>query len=558
MRRIRAADHNYMLGDSPRILTSPQALVVRLNNLINPAKDGVSKDMVSRETEVVEVGSSYELEFSMPRGETCYVSWEYQGCPVLVEDVIMPANLVPLDIVDFDVILGMDWLHYNCAKLDYYEKTVTFHRPGLHVVTFVGERSGLRHGVISTVRVKRLLRKRCQGYLAYVVLNADTSTHVEGVRVVRQFLDDLPRLPPDREGILVDPQKVAAIENWEQPRTVTEVRSFLGLAADALSRKSQGQLNTFYIRSVPFLTKLRSTGVTLGEDYQGALLANFQVRLVLLDRVLEAQANDLESQELRHAAYRGKKKDLRIRKPEVLDLRLLYSTAYHPQTDGQFERTIQTLEDMLRSSVLQLGDVWHKRLALIKFAYNNNYHSSIDISPFKALYGKHCRTPLCWPEVSERVLMGPEIVDETTQNIQVIKANLKAAHDRQKSIVDKHATDRVYKVGDWVFLKLSLWNGMVRFGKKESSKVHDVFHESMLRHYVSDPSHVIPHQPLEINPDLTYDEEPVTILDWKDKVLWNKTVCMVKVLWRNHSVEEDTWQTKELMQDLYPRLFYGY
>ncbi|XP_048431489.1 uncharacterized protein LOC125473132 [Pyrus x bretschneideri] len=115
---------------------------------------------------------------------------------------------------------------------------------------------------------------------------------------------------------------------------------------------------------------------------------------------------------------------------------------------------------------------------------------------------------------------------------------------------------------------MSPWKGVVRFRKKEKqspryigvyqiiervsevayrldlplelSMVHNVFHVSMLRRYVSDPSHVIPPQPLEINPDFTYDEVPVTILDWKDKVLRNKTVCMVKVLWRNHSVEEVT------------------
>ncbi|CAN6685551.1 unnamed protein product [Malus baccata var. baccata] len=235
--------------------------------------------------------------------------------------------------------------------------------------------------------------------------------------------------------------------------------------------------------------------------------------------------------------------------PEALSTKLLYSTAYHPQTDGQSERTIQTLEDMLRSSVLQFGDSWHDRLDLMEFAYNNSFHSSIGMSPFEALYGRACRTPLCWSEVGERVLEGPEIVDETTQNIQVIKSNLKAAQDRHKSLADRHATDRVYDVGDWVFLKLSPWRGVVRFGKRgklspryigpyeiterigevayrlelppELSKVHNVFHVSMLRHYISDPSHVISPQPLEINPDLTYDEEPVTILDWKDKVLRN-------------------------------------
>ena len=135
-------------------------------------------------------------------------------------------------------------------------------------------------------------------------------------------------------------------------------------------------------------------------------------------------------------------------------------------------------------------------------------------------------------------------------------------------------------------MKLSSWKGVVRFGKKgrlspryigpyqiierdgevayrlelppELARVHNVFHVSMLRHYVSDPLHVIPPQPLEISPDLTYEEEPVTILEWKDKVLRNKTIRMVKVLCKNHSVEEATWETEDHMKDLYPRLFYGY
>ena len=92
---------------------------------------------------------------------------------------------------------------------------------------------------------------------------------------------------------------------------------------------------------------------------------------------------------------------------EALGSRLLHSTAYHPQTDGQSERTIQTLENMLRSSVPQFGDAWHKRLDLMEFAYNNSYHSSIGMSPFEALYSKSCRTPLCWSEVGEMALVGP-------------------------------------------------------------------------------------------------------------------------------------------------------
>ncbi|CAN6692793.1 unnamed protein product [Malus baccata var. baccata] len=213
------------------------------------------------------------------------------------------------------------------------------------------------------------------------------------------------------------------------------------------------------------------------------------------------------------------------------------------------------ISEIVKYHEVLFGDALHKHLDLMEFAYNNSYHSSI--------------------EVGKRVLVGLEIVDETTQNIQVIKANLKATQDQQKSLADKHAIDR-----------LSPWKGIVQFGKKgklsptyigpyqiteqngevayrlelplELSRVHDVFHVSMLRHYVSNPSHVIPHQPLEINPDLTYDEEPVTILDWKDKVLMNKTVRMMKVLWRNHSMENATWEIEDRMRDLYPRLFYDY
>ncbi|CAN6695048.1 unnamed protein product [Malus baccata var. baccata] len=175
----------------------------------------------------------------------------------------------------------------------------------------------------------------------------------------------------------------------------------------------------------------------------------------------------------------------------------------------------------------------------MEFAYNNSFHSSIGMSQFEALYGRACRTPLCWSEVGDRVLEGPEIVDVTTQNVQ--KGKLSPWH-----IGPYEITERIGEVAYRLELPLEL------------SKVHNVFHVSMLQHYVSDPSHVIPPQPLEINPDLTYDEEPVTILDWKDKVLRNKIVSLVKVLWRNHSVEEATWETEYRMREMHPRLFYEY
>ena len=100
---------------------------------------------------------------------------------------------------------------------------------------------------------------------------------------------------------------------------------------------------------------------------------------------------------------------------KALGTRVNLSTAYHPQTDGQSERTIQTLEDMLRACVLDWGGNWEKYLRSVEFAYNNSFQTSIGMSPYEALYGRACRTPLCWTPVGERRLFGPTIVDETTE-----------------------------------------------------------------------------------------------------------------------------------------------
>ena len=145
------------------------------------------------------------------------------------------------------------------------------------------------------------------------------------------------------------------------------------------------------------------------------------------------------------------------------------STAYHPQTDGQSERTIQTLEDMLRSCIMQFKGAWDTHLPLIEFAYNNSYQTSIGMAPFEALYGRKCRTPVCWDEVGERTLTGPQIVEETTKKLQVIKDHMRAAQSRQKAYADKRRRPLEFQVGDLVFLKVSPWKGVLRFGRRASS-----------------------------------------------------------------------------------------
>nr|GEV37467.1 putative reverse transcriptase domain-containing protein [Tanacetum cinerariifolium] len=141
---------------------------------------------------------------------------------------------------------------------------------------------------------------------------------------------------------------------------------------------------------------------------------------------------------------------------KALGTRLDLSTAYHPQTDGQSERTIQTLEDMLRACVIDFSGSWDIHLPLAEFSYNNSYHSSIRCAPFEALYGRKCRSLVLWAEIRDGILNGPELVLETTDKVVLIKKNLKAARDHQKSYADKRRKPLEFEVGDQVLLKVSL------------------------------------------------------------------------------------------------------
>ena len=171
----------------------------------------------------------------------------------------------------------------------------------------------------------------------------------------------------------------------------------------------------------------------------------------------------------------------------------------------------------------------------------------------------------------------------TCDKIKVIRDRLKIAQDRQKSYANNHRRDLEFEVGDMVFLRISPWKGVLRFGKHgklspryigpyriverigdvayrlefpfDLDRIHDVFHVSMLRKYIPDPSHVLTEQPVEIQENLTYEEEPVQIVDHREQVLRNKTIPLVKVLWRSHTVEEATWEPEAQMRRQYPQLF---
>nr|GEW16710.1 hypothetical protein [Tanacetum cinerariifolium] len=195
---------------------------------------------------------------------------------------------------------------------------------------------------------------------------------------------------------------------------------------------------------------------------------------------------------------------------KALGTRLDMSTSYHPKIDGQSERAIQTLEDMLRACVLDFGKGWDKHLPLVEFSYNNSYHTSIKAALFKALYRRKCRSPICWAEVGDGQLTGPEIIHETTEKIVQIKSHIQAPRDRQKSYVDLNPR----YIGPF----------------KISARVGTVAYR------------------LELPEQLSRVYKPVKIMDREVKRLKQSHISIIKVGWNSKRGPEFTWEREDQMQ----------
>ncbi|WVZ51778.1 hypothetical protein U9M48_002889, partial [Paspalum notatum var. saurae] len=194
------------------------------------------------------------------------------------------------------------------------------------------------------------------------------------------------------------------------------------------------------------------------------------------------------------------------------------------------------------------------------------------MAPFEALYGRRCRTPLNWSELGKRVTFGPDLVTQAEEQVKFIHSNLKRAQSRQKSYSDKRRRPLVFEKDDHVYLKVSPMKGVHRFGVKGKlapryvgpfkiteqcgpvayrlelpphlAAVHDVFHVSQLKKCLRVPE--------EIQPDLTYQEQPIKILDQKQRSTRRRTINFYKVQWSNHTEEEATWEQEEFLQTKYP------
>ena len=241
------------------------------------------------------------------------------------------------------------------------------------------------------------------------------------------------------------------------------------------------------------------------------------------------------------------------------------------------------LEDMLRACVLDHKGSWEEHLPLVEFAYNNSYQASIQMAPYETLYGRPCRSPLCWTEVGESSITCPDLIRDTSEKVSLIRQRIFTDQSRQKSYADVRHRPLEFKVGDHVFLKVMPKRGVVRFGKRgkllsrfiglfkilervgtmayrlallpNMSGVHEVFHVSMLRKYTPDPAHVVDWGEIEVDTDETFEEGQVCIVDSRDQVLRRKTMRLVRVLWQHRGVEESMWEREDTMRATYPFLF---
>ncbi|GJV41520.1 putative reverse transcriptase domain-containing protein [Tanacetum coccineum] len=245
------------------------------------------------------------------------------------------------------------------------------------------------------------------------------------------------------------------------------------------------------------------------------------------------------------------------------------STAYHPQTDGQSERTIQTLEDMLRAYAIDFGKGRVNHFPLVEFSYNNSYHASIKAAPFEALYSRKCRS------LSSH--------KRKIRTDAVCGSRWRSSTTCPEIVQEKTLIRRSNQVGDKVMLKVSPWKGVIRFGKRgkfnpryigpfkmlekvgsvayklelpqELSRVHNTFHVSNLKKCYADEPLAVLLDGLHFDDKLQFVEEPVEIMDREVKRLKQSRIPLVKVRWNSRRGPEFTWECEDQFRKKYPHLF---
>ncbi|GJU55253.1 putative reverse transcriptase domain-containing protein [Tanacetum coccineum] len=334
-------------------------------------------------------------------------------------------------------------------------------------------------------------------------------------------------------GIHVDPSKIEAVKNWKVPKTPSEIRSFLGLEGKEQEEAFQtwkGDLCNVPILSLP-------DGSEEFVVYCDASNQGFGCVLMQRGKVIAYASWQLKNHEKKHITH-----DLEMGAVSSVKDKILAAQSETSKAENETVEMLHGLDQQKEKKedggLYFIDQGWHSI---------NSYHSSIRCAPFEALHGRRCRSPVLWAEIGESRLIRPELVQETTDKVVLIKERLKAVRDRQKSYVDNRRNPLEFEVGDQVLLKVSPWKGVVRFGKKgklapryvgpfeilerigpvayrlrlphELSGVYDTFHVSNLKKCLADANFHVPLEEVKLDKTLRFVVEPVEIMDREVKFI---------------------------------------
>nr|GEU66406.1 putative reverse transcriptase domain-containing protein [Tanacetum cinerariifolium] len=510
--------------------TNPNSNVVTGTFLLNNRyalilfDTGADKSFVSNAfsslIDIIPTTLDHGYDVELADGRIIWVNTIIRGCTLNFLNHPFNINLMPIEMGSFDVIIGMEWLVKYHAVIICDEKLVR--------VPFGSDKM--------YQDLKRLYW--------WPNIKAEIDTYVSKCLTCAKVKIEYQK----PSGLLVQPE----IPQWKWENIIMDFVTKLP--------KTTARQDTIWV-IVDRLTKSAHFLPVREDDTLDKLTRQYLKEVVSSHGVPVSIISDRDGRFTSHFWKSINK---------ALGTRLDMSTAYHPETDGQSERTIQTLEYMLRACVLDFGKCCDKHLSLVEFSYNNSYHTSIKAAPFKALYGRKCRSPICWAEVGDRQLTGPEIIHETTEKTVQIKSRIQDARDRHKSYADVRRKPFEFQVGDKVMLKVSPWKVVIRFGKREKlnpryigpfkilakvgtvayrlelpeqlSIVHSTFHVAKLKKCMADEPLAIPLDEIQVDDKLNFIKEPIKIMDHEVKRLKQSRISIVKVRWNYRRGPEFTWE----------------
>ncbi|GJX61003.1 putative reverse transcriptase domain-containing protein [Tanacetum coccineum] len=503
----------------------------RLNRAQGPGGNRPNQDVTNnggqghgnqgnKSREPSKLGFRYDIEIAS--GQLVEIGKVIKGCKLEIEGHVFNIDLIPFRHRSFDVIIGMDWLSNHKAEIICHEKVVRIPLLNGKVLRVLGERPEEKARLLMSAKARDKKQEE-------IVVVRDFTKLIPGVVPVARspyrlapseledFLGQLKELQDKGLGAACRNFKVS-LGTAQKEKLYAKILTKSSYNLDSECKTSIGVRTRVGISNfedklwnAPVLGSLpdRSETLWLRLSIKGHLACTSNLRFpngnamredYKIDRLARLYLNEIVA---RHGVPILIISDLDSRFTSrfwqsmqvALGTRLDMSMVYHSETDGQSERTIQTLEDMLGACVLDFEGSWDVHLLLVEFSYNNSYHSSVRCALFEALYGRKCRSPIMWAEVGEGY-----------------------ADNRRKPLE--------YSVGDYVLLKLSPWKGVVRFGKKGKLA----------------PRFVGPFEIIE-------KSRPRSLQ------LKHSRIAIVKVRWNSKRGPEFTWERADQMKLKYPHLF---